>query len=377
MPAVRRAAQPGASRALALSPGNGALIQRQAPPGAGAGAGGAPVCAPPAGCPASFCSPFAGGAFAAGLARDVAAPGLLAGIAAKVSPRVVPLWNQYLFGGSAAQNLSATFGADFTLSATTAATTDFLVDELRQDIEASPPPFPGGAPTIVDIPSRIPSAITAIGTPNDPDQMDFNVIGEIPGNIAGGIGANQLSCPIGARPSPFNDARTAAGAALLTPNADGSITIVPTIVFTVHDTIDLCPGNCGAPIEQLATVPMSQFEASGVSGDVPFIVTFIAPPRTVVAHPTAPPAPTPPSPAPPTPSGPIDGDITASRLRIRKAPGTSAPILGSYPRGTRIRIECQTTGEDVEGTDTWDRTDLGFVSDRFVRRIGSDAPPHC
>jgi hypothetical protein len=350
------------------------MVQRQTP-APGGGSGGASVCAIPPGCPPEFCTPFPGGSIAAGLARDAAAPFLLAGIGVKVSPRVVPLWSQYLFGGAAPQNLTATFGSDFANSATTSGTTDFLVDELRQNLESSPPTFAVGNPvTSVDIPTRIPAAITAIGTPGDPNQMDFNVIGEIPGNIAGGIGKNQTACPVGAKPSPFDDDRAAAGSALVTQNADGSLTVVPAITFTVKDTIDLCPGNCGAKIEQTATVPMSRFEASGVSGDVPFTVQFPAPFRSFVAHP----APTPVTPpTPPAAPGPIAGQVTASALRIRSAPNTSSAILGFYPSGSTITIICQTTGEVVEGNSIWDKTDRGFVSDRFVSRSGASSPPSC
>jgi len=31
---------------------------------------------------------------------------------------------------------------------------------------------------------------------------------------------------------------------------------------------------------------------------------------------------------------------------------------------------CQTTGTEVDGNSTWDKTDRGFVWDRYVRRIG-------
>jgi hypothetical protein len=52
---------------------------------------------------------------------------------------------------------------------------------------------------------------------------------------------------------------------------------VPAITFRILDTIDLCPGDCGAVTEQDATIPMSRFEATGLSGDVPFFVEFPAP----------------------------------------------------------------------------------------------------
>jgi hypothetical protein len=337
-------------------------------------AGGGVSCSPPAECPSDFCTPFPA-RFLAVAARDAAAPVLLAGIAAKVSPRVVPLWSQYLFGGAPVQDLSGQFGSDFANSATTSSTTDFLADSLKTSLEASPPSFPPGVTTVtVDIPSRIGAAIAEIGNQNSAHPMDFNVIGEIPGNIAGGIGDNQASCPVGAQPSPQDDDRTAVGSATVTQNSDGSLGVSTTITYTVHDTIDLCPGNCGASIEQVATVPMSRMEASGVSGDVPFTVTFAAPGRTFTANPSStPPVP----PAPPSPvTGPIRGEITASALRIRQAPDTSSAILGSYPRGTTITIECQTTGESVDGNAAWDRTDRGYVSDRYVLR-GPGTPPDC
>ena len=63
---------------------------------------------------------------------------------------------------------------------------------------------------------------------------------------------------------------------------DGSVTVTPHIVFTVKDTIDLCPGNCGGAEERVATIPLSRFEATNLTGDVPFIVRFGAPPEKLM-----------------------------------------------------------------------------------------------
>ena len=61
------------------------------------------------------------------------------------------------------------------------------------------------------------------------------------------------------------------------------------------DTVDLCPGNCGSSIgvinEQLATIPMSRLEASGVAGDVPFTVDFSVAQTAFAVGPPAPPVP--------------------------------------------------------------------------------------
>jgi hypothetical protein len=131
--------------------------------------------------------------------------------------------------------------------------------------------------------------------------MNFNVIGDIPGNIAGGIGKDQAANPIGAQPSPQNDARIVKGDVTVI-DGGANLMVIPNLTYTVKDTVDLCPGDCGAAKEQTATIPMSQWEATGISGDVPFTVDFPAlvmpfmVPKPVVP---AAPAPAPPAPAPP------------------------------------------------------------------------------
>jgi hypothetical protein len=310
--------------------------------------------------------------------RAAEAPILLSGIAAAVNPRVVPLWSQYLFGGSAPQDLSSKFAGDFMVDSTTTAATAFLIAALQTDLQTSPPVFPAGSTTtVVPLASRIAPAIAELGDPGSANRMNFSTIGSIPGNIAGDIGKTQTTCPVGALSSPFDDDRSADGNAVVVQNPDGSLLVVPSITFTVKDTIDLCPGNCGAPKEQIATVPMSRMEATGISGDVPFTVTYPSLPQapfTVIPI-TPPPAPAPPSPAPAP--GALTGEVTASALRIRVGPGTSSAVVGSYPRGTVITILCQTTGTVVEGNSTWDKTDQGFVSDRYINRIGGGTPPNC
>ena len=63
---------------------------------------------------------------------------------------------------------------------------------------------------------------------------------------------------------------------------DGSLTVTPHFTFVVQDTIDLCPGNCGVGEEKVATIPLSRFEATGLTGDVPIIVRFGAPPKVLM-----------------------------------------------------------------------------------------------
>jgi hypothetical protein len=274
----------------------------------------------------------------------------------------VDLWRQFIFGGSGPQDFSTKFGPDFVRSHTTKKITSRLAEALKADLEANPPTFPPGVDTItIDLATRIGTQMGQLETPG-PLLMDFDVINEIPGNIAGGIGKTQTTQQVGAKPSPFDDSRTATGTATIVRNPDGSLTATLNVHYKVQDTIDLCPGNCGADMEMIATRPLSWLEASSVSGDVPFTVEYDAPPEIITTK-ASPPVPT-----------LTEGEVTASSLRIRQSPDTSAPIAGSYPRGTRIQIECQVTGTMVNGNDKWNKTDRGYVSDAYVRHSGTPAP---
>lgn len=263
------------------------------------GAPNATTCSPPSGCPKSFCEPYSSESFARHM-RMKMFPVLLAGIAVAVNSRVASLWKEHLNGGSDPKDLTGQFANDFTNSKTTKATTDFLMGELKKSLQSSPPAFLSGDKTVtIDIPSRIGSAIAQIDDPSSPNQMNFNIPKEVPGNLAGGIGKDQLTCKAGAKPSPFNDERHAKGSAKIVRDASGNLSVIPSLTYTVKDTIDLCPGDCGTKLEQLATVPISQFEATGISGDVPFVIEFPANapnfiiPVATLSAPKASPAPSP------------------------------------------------------------------------------------
>ena len=236
-------------------------------------------CGRPSHCPSTFCTPYPTVAMAIEQ-RAKSLPVLLAGIALAVDSRVVPLWRTHLNGGSPPQDLSSKFAADFAASPTTTETVNFLNQAIRLKVQAAPPSFPpGGDTVIVKLSDLIPTEIAAINTPGNANEMNFTYVGDIAGNLAGGIGKNQNACQSGKQPSPFNDERLVDGHATITRLPSGKLSIQPAYHFTVKDTIDLCPGNCGTAQEQLATVPISRFEATGISGDVPFTIDF---------HPTAP-----------------------------------------------------------------------------------------
>lgn len=246
------------------------------------GAPKAQKCGRPSHCPSGFCDPYRSERLAK-YYRAKKSGWLMLGISVAVDSRVAPLWREYLMGGSSPKDLSAQFGKDFTKSPTTRNATSFLHRELEKKLKASPPNVPEFTTESINLSSEIPSAIAKLDDPASPSltsktggRMNFNIPNDIPGNLAGDIGKDQTSCPAGAKPSPFNDERHASGYAEVVRTGN-NITVTPMIEYTVKDTIDLCPGDCGTTIERIATVPLSQFEATGISGDVPFTVSFSAP----------------------------------------------------------------------------------------------------
>ena len=246
------------------------------------GAPKAQKCGSPSHCPAGFCDPYRSEELAK-YYRAKKSGWLMLGISAAVDSKVVPLWREYLMGGSSPKDLSTQFGKDFTKSPTTKNATSFLHRELVKKLNASPPNVPESTSVSLDLSAEIPSAIAKLDDPASPNltsktggKMNFNIPKDIPGNIAGDIGKNQTACLSGAKPSPFNDERHASGYAEAVRSGN-NITVTPMIEYKVKDTIDLCPGDCGTTLEQIATVPLSQFEATGISGDVPFTVNFPAP----------------------------------------------------------------------------------------------------
>lgn len=333
------------------------------PVGPPSGFTGKPKCGP------TFCQPYESQNFAE-KSLLWARPLLLAGIALKVNPRVVPLWDVYLNGGSAPRDLTKDFGADFTASPSTDVPTRFLVTALALYIRANFETVLGGANTAtIDATSQLSTARTAIDTPEGDDEMNFNIPGDIPGNLAGGIGKDQLAHPIGKQPSPFNDSRDAKITAKLTRNPNGGIHVEPHVRFTVKDTIDLCPGDCGNPEEMKATVAMSRFEASGLVGDVPFTVEFDGTAARME-----------PWDMDPISKKPVPATTMVPVLVIRDKPDNTSKVNGNYGAGAKFNIICQVIGRRVKGVDeslSWFKTDKGYVYADYVILIGGGEPIFC
>jgi outer membrane protein OmpA-like peptidoglycan-associated protein len=282
------------------------LLRQDAPDGGGIDASaGAEACSTrcggiPSECPPDFCCPFPLGT--ATLIREQIRLPFLAAIGSQVTPSVVPVWLTWFNGGSGMQNFSSRFGADFSGDPTTLRIAPLLAGDVQasldpaqvQALAASATP---GAPVslLPALPAGFAADRTAAMEGGD-RLMDFNTIGTAPGNLAGGIGKTQTTCSVGATPSPADDARVFVDVqATLIRNPNGSITVTPTLQLRVIDTVDLCPGNCGSSAgvinEQLATIPMSRLEASGVAGDVPFTVDFSVAQAAFTVPPPAPPVP--------------------------------------------------------------------------------------
>lgn len=101
---------------------------------------------------------------------------------------------------------------------------------------------------------------------------------DLPANIAGGVGhsdagldTRRLSGSVAFLRTTDSDARTV------------GIRVAPHFHLTVTDAIDFCPGDPGAILERLFTIPMSRLEESGHAYDRPFIVEFDVPAEPVDA----------------------------------------------------------------------------------------------
>jgi hypothetical protein len=195
---------------------------------------------------------------------------------ALANARAKDIFKNFIFAPGSGGDLSKAFGADFTNDTQTRFTTETLVKKLEDALKATPPNFPSGINTMT---LSISAVLDAKATTDFVEsQLIFTDPMSIPGLIAGGVGKTQVSCKVGANTTgAINDSRMAMGDVTVTKNPDGTLQVTPNIIYTVVDTLDFCPGNCGGQLAQTLTIPLSRWEASGISGDIPFSVTFPAP----------------------------------------------------------------------------------------------------
>ncbi len=233
-----------------------------------------PSCARNPECPADYCRPFATRQEAINN-RSANAETVLSRIAT-ANGRARPLFERFVFNPGPAGDISAEYATDFSRDLVTRAVTERLVAMLREEFTRTPPVFPPGSDHVtVDI-----YTVLNRDTVNSflDREMVFSDPFTIPGLIAGGVGTTQETCRVGANTTgAVNDSRRVEGSIQVIRTSDGSLILTPEFTFTVVDTIDFCPGNCGGSVAQVLTVPLSRWEASGISGDVPFTVRFAGP----------------------------------------------------------------------------------------------------
>jgi outer membrane protein OmpA-like peptidoglycan-associated protein len=184
-----------------------------------------------------------------------------------------PLFDKFVFDPGPAGDISGQYAPDFSKDHVTLEMTKLLVGMLQTELNAHPPNIPAGAAS-VDV--DINAALTKQKTDEVLDRdMIFSDPFTVPGLIAGGVGKTQVACQVGANTAGAqDDARHVQGTVNVIKNADGTLLLTPALIFTVIDTLDFCPGNCGGMIAAILTEPLSRWEASFISGDVPFSVRF-------------------------------------------------------------------------------------------------------
>jgi hypothetical protein len=231
-------------------------------------------------CPDTYCRPF--GTLKEALDDRASDGESVLSTIATANPHAEPLFRKYVFSPGPAGDISAEYGSDFASSRTTRYVSEQIHALVEADIKSNPPTF------------LTPDSWVTVDYETDPGKaslkQQFNQLAtnglvytdpfEVPGLIAGGVGTNQGFCSVGADTSGAQeDSRSARVSAQVFKNTDGYMIINPIVNYTVVDTLDVCPGNCGGFFAQHLgnTVQMSRWEASGISGDVPFTVNFQGP----------------------------------------------------------------------------------------------------
>jgi outer membrane protein OmpA-like peptidoglycan-associated protein len=212
--------------------------------------------------------------------RFTKAPGVSLAISALGGSEVGAIYDLFIWGGSSSVlTLSSTLRSEFETICQTAVATNHIMTAIVNAIWGH---YPASTPAqTIPLSAVAPTAVSDIDTPGSAHELVYCGATNAPGLLAGGVGKTQLTTRIGAIPSPQNDARIATGhinvSRLTLPGGGSRLEFTPVIEIEVLDTVDFCPGNCGGFLAQGLTIPLSQWEASGISGDVPFSTRFAAP----------------------------------------------------------------------------------------------------
>ncbi|MER7276378.1 nidogen-like domain-containing protein [Dactylosporangium sp. NPDC000244] len=215
---------------------------------------------------ASKCTPFTS-TFDADYARGFMQKVLLPFLRVAMGTTSADLWGQYLDGGVPSTGRVAVTNADALRQFRTVDETNIGTRRVVNNVaaalgERTPPALSAPEhPTTVDI-----TTLSYNGkTVGSKENINYAWPFDVPGNIAGGISGVTIN---GAH---FDDERTFTGPVKLVPTASpkGVLTkveVVPTLTLTVKDSIDLCDGQLGAGIEELATIALSRLEVTPKPG---------------------------------------------------------------------------------------------------------------
>jgi hypothetical protein len=116
--------------------------------------------------------------------------------------------------------------------------------------------------------------LAELGEPERSLDTNFSNPDNIPGHIAGGVGASDAG----------PDTRTVGGNMRLRRTGDDTLLLEPDLHFVCNDAIDFIPGNIGTRMESTFTIPLSRLEASGWAYDVPFEVRYPGPVAQVLVE---------------------------------------------------------------------------------------------
>lgn len=276
-----------------------------------------------------FCQPWAS-LEEARRANRIAVQNFLPALTSQFGAEVGALWREYLsrpHGASLARRvfsdpahrITRAFAQSQIIRTRQSNLMPLVEDWFRRTCPALPPNFPMGFTA---------AQIFAAAELDFP--INFNIPTEIPGHIAGGVGSSDAG----------PDTRRMEGSIVFfrSTGADGRTTGVRVrtdLQFIVRDAIDFCPGDFGAGLELMLTVPLSRLERSGevwpgepLAYDVPFEVRFTGDPISTdlsagavqTCDPHARP-PTPPTTPPPSPTPPAE---EPSRWSIFRKPAEGA-----------------------------------------------------
>ncbi|HEX6371352.1 MAG TPA: DUF4157 domain-containing protein [Longimicrobium sp.] len=223
-----------------------------------------------------FCTPYASHREAA-LAEAALRIALLPSLGGWFGSEVRGLWESYLNrspGDSLAPVVFNAPGGAVEKSFAGSSAVESDQEAVLDLVEGRLSSMPGGVPRPH---VRAVASLTNFLSAGEMENRNINFSNpfSIAGNIAGGIGSSDA----GPDTRKITRANVAMEKVPLVGNS-GYINLELIPHYEVFDAVDFCPGDCGAFVEQNATIPLSRLEASGDAYDVPFRVEFSPEPET-------------------------------------------------------------------------------------------------